>query len=97
MERETGFEPATSTLARLHSTAELFPRLLSQLSVKITIFRNTCQARMRTFRWEAGETKTNDREIGLYGDKNMRKKKDPGIITSGYQGVKYPAAELRGI
>ena len=28
LERETGFEPATSTLARLHSTAELFPRLL---------------------------------------------------------------------
>jgi hypothetical protein len=27
LERETGFEPATSTLARLHSTAELFPRL----------------------------------------------------------------------
>jgi hypothetical protein len=27
MERETGFEPATSTLARLHSTAELFPPL----------------------------------------------------------------------
>ena len=26
LERETGFEPATSTLARLHSTAELFPR-----------------------------------------------------------------------
>jgi hypothetical protein len=25
VERETGFEPATSTLARLHSTAELFP------------------------------------------------------------------------
>ena len=25
LERETGFEPATSTLARLHSTAELFP------------------------------------------------------------------------
>ncbi len=25
MERETGFEPATSTLARSHSTAELFP------------------------------------------------------------------------
>ncbi len=24
-ERETGFEPATSTLARLHSTTELFP------------------------------------------------------------------------
>ncbi len=28
MERETGFEPATSTLARLHSTAELFPRVV---------------------------------------------------------------------
>ncbi len=25
VERETGFEPATSTLARLHSTTELFP------------------------------------------------------------------------
>ena len=25
-ERETGFEPATSTLARLHSTTELLPR-----------------------------------------------------------------------
>jgi hypothetical protein len=28
LERETGFEPATSTLARLHSTAELFPHVL---------------------------------------------------------------------
>ena len=28
LERETGFEPATSTLARLHSTAELFPPIL---------------------------------------------------------------------
>ena len=25
-EREKGFEPSTSTLARLHSTAELLPR-----------------------------------------------------------------------
>jgi hypothetical protein len=29
LERETGFEPATSTLARLHSTAELFPLIHS--------------------------------------------------------------------
>ena len=29
MERETGFEPATSTLARSHSTTELFPPLPS--------------------------------------------------------------------
>ena len=28
VERETGFEPATSTLARLHSTTELFPHEL---------------------------------------------------------------------
>ncbi len=28
VERETGFEPATSTLARLHSTAELFPLVI---------------------------------------------------------------------
>ena len=27
LERETGFEPATSTLARSHSTAELLPRI----------------------------------------------------------------------
>ena len=26
LERETGFEPATSTLARWHSTTELLPR-----------------------------------------------------------------------
>ena len=29
LERETGFEPATSTLARSHSTAELLPLILS--------------------------------------------------------------------
>ena len=31
LERETGFEPATSTLARSHSTAELLP--LSKLII----------------------------------------------------------------
>lgn len=29
LERETGFEPATSTLARSHSTTELFPLMPS--------------------------------------------------------------------
>ena len=29
VERETGFEPATSTLARSHSTTELLPLVLS--------------------------------------------------------------------
>ena len=31
MERETGFEPATSTLARSHSTTELFPPCLRKI------------------------------------------------------------------
>ena len=31
LERETGFEPATLTLARLHSTTELFPRTASYM------------------------------------------------------------------
>src|SRR2546429_6372062 len=48
LERETGFEPATSTLARSHSTTELFPlsRLPSASYVRIigTVFRR-CQAR----------------------------------------------------
>src|SRR6185436_19158273 len=33
MERETGFEPATSTLARSHSTTELFPPSVEVLMV----------------------------------------------------------------
>ena len=42
MERETGFEPATSTLARSHSTTELFPLVFNSavngniISKKIT-------------------------------------------------------------
>ena len=40
MERETGFEPATSTLARLHSTTELLPqhRTLYRLHVPVVNF-----------------------------------------------------------
>ena len=34
LERETGFEPATSTLARLHSTTELFPLVGAGLAVR---------------------------------------------------------------
>jgi hypothetical protein len=37
MERETGFEPATSTLARLRSTIELFPLLVIRI-IEIAIF-----------------------------------------------------------
>jgi hypothetical protein len=42
MERETGFEPATSTLARLHSTAELFPLNLNYMN-KFTRRSRDCQ------------------------------------------------------
>ena len=35
MERETGFEPATSTLARSHSTTELFPLTRPRLNRSI--------------------------------------------------------------
>ncbi len=42
MERETGFEPATPTLARLYSTTELFP-----LSVTLFILHNFfCQLKI---------------------------------------------------
>src|SRR4029078_9368496 len=40
-EREKGFDPSTSTLARWHSTAELLPRK----SRRFTSRRRTCQAR----------------------------------------------------
>ncbi len=33
VERETGFEPATLTLARLHSTTELFPHQKTWLHI----------------------------------------------------------------
>jgi hypothetical protein len=39
LERETGFEPATSTLARLHSTAELFPHLVLENNVTVSVPR----------------------------------------------------------
>jgi hypothetical protein len=40
MERETGFEPATSTLARLRSTIELFPLLAIRI-IEFALFVNT--------------------------------------------------------
>src|SRR5580765_8362224 len=43
MERETGFEPATSTLARSHSTTELLPRetvILMDLRVLSSVLCN---------------------------------------------------------
>jgi hypothetical protein len=48
LERETGFEPATSTLARLHSTPELFPLNSStnQLS-KDQVFVKTKSAQIK--------------------------------------------------
>jgi hypothetical protein len=46
MERETGFEPATSTLARSHSTTELFPLIWSAFSNGIWI---VCQYKTNPF------------------------------------------------
>jgi hypothetical protein len=40
LERETGFEPATSTLARLHSTTELFPLIYDAAQNVTTNFAN---------------------------------------------------------
>jgi hypothetical protein len=40
LERETGFEPATSTLARLHSTTELFPLICEAAQNVTTDFAN---------------------------------------------------------
>ena len=36
LERETGFEPATSTLARSHSTTELFPLARRRTAITTT-------------------------------------------------------------
>ena len=48
MERETGFEPATSTLARSHSTTELFP--LIPESTKISVPRRPSPIKHRRAR-----------------------------------------------
>ena len=37
MERETGFEPATSTLARSHSTTELFPLIKNAIPKRFSL------------------------------------------------------------
>ena len=44
VERETGVEPATSTLARSHSTTELFP--LSKKFVLFTLNHDFCQEKI---------------------------------------------------
>jgi hypothetical protein len=49
-ERETGFEPATSTLARLHSTTELLPQALPE---RMELAR--CTARVRSGRCRGEE------------------------------------------
>jgi hypothetical protein len=47
MEREKGFEPSTSTLARLHSTTELLPRMFMLfgwlIRVQLYFFKRVCQ------------------------------------------------------
>ena len=49
LERETRFELATSTLARLHSTTELFPLIFSSKTAdKIPTIRGICQQKNLT-------------------------------------------------
>src|SRR6187402_3979429 len=45
LERETGFEPATSTLARSHSTTELFPLARKSSSYHSKLAQNNPPAR----------------------------------------------------
>ncbi len=47
MERETGFEPATSTLARLHSTAELLPLVTLHCSQRGPVRSSRARSRPR--------------------------------------------------
>src|SRR5881275_3589876 len=47
MERETGFEPATSTLARSHSTTELFPPERSKYHTVVVAFKRSRAIRGR--------------------------------------------------
>jgi len=51
MERERGFEPPTSTLARLHSTTELLP--LRRITMVAKPGRS-CQTKARVFRAGGG-------------------------------------------
>ena len=47
VERETGFEPATSTLARSHSTTELFPLAANNLLYQMGYGRGKIRAGFR--------------------------------------------------
>jgi hypothetical protein len=47
LERETGFEPATSTLARSHSTTELLP--LGRVDYSEAVKLQQCAAQGKTF------------------------------------------------
>ena len=49
VERETGFEPATSTLARLHSTTELLPHGRQRCIGSLRILVNKETARAENF------------------------------------------------
>ena len=58
MERETGFEPATSTLARSHSTTELFP-LATNLNGNTALQDQSTRARQADLKvrlYESGQS-----------------------------------------
>src|SRR5439155_23347213 len=62
LERETGFEPATSTLARSHSTTELFPPATTTDHIRWAGESRPCSGQVLTSRntWAASSG-----EVGL--------------------------------
>ena len=87
MERETGFEPATSTLARSHSTTELFPQWVATKAIKPCsgahrmVDVETCQACVDSMRIRRVQSTSdvldleysgNTRTISVHGDDRMR-------------------------
>jgi hypothetical protein len=85
LERETGFEPATSTLARLHSTAELFPRILN-LPDKITRFGMGCQDpgnKKYRFVEFLNERSAKNNMGGVHHQRGMQTQIDRGVASGG--------------
>ena len=58
MERETGFEPATSTLARSHSTTELFPLNGMNFYIIIICLSRNIFSVMRICLWIKGKARS---------------------------------------
>ena len=86
LERETGFEPATSTLARSHSTTELFP-LVTKTK------RNTRDlGRSRRLGWGIGTREP----VQSPASHLLYPKKFQGDVTRGQNRLAPPSSGFRG-